>query len=148
MTRTMRVVVDTNVLVSGMFGIKDSPSSYILKAIRNQEIILVTSPLILEEITEVISRERIRKLTKMTKEQTKSFMEDMIKRSNVTKGLQLLQIVGRDTKDDKFLAAAYEAKANYIVTGDDDLLILREYKSIKIIRPRDFIDLLRKEGIS
>lgn len=82
MINNIRVVVDTNVLISGLFGIKSSPSSQILNAVRTQKIILVTSPVILEEIGEVINRDRIVKLTK---------------------GKQLSQIVGRDTKDDKFL---------------------------------------------
>lgn len=40
MKNDLRVVVDTNVLISGLFGIKDSPSSQILQAYRNQKIIL------------------------------------------------------------------------------------------------------------
>lgn len=142
MTNDLRVVVDTNVLISGLFGIKNSPSSQILKAIRSQKIILVTSPTILEEVSEVISRKRITKLTKMHKKERKNFIDELIERSEVTAGKQLLKIVGRDIKDDKFLACAYEAKTDYLVTGDHDLLILKEYKGVKIMKPRGFIDLL------
>lgn len=142
MTNDLRVVIDTNVLVSGLFGIKDSPSSQILKAIRNQKIILATSPVILEEIGDVINRKRIIKLTKMHKKERKNFIDELIERSNVTAGEQLPKMVGRDVKDDKFLACAREAKADYLITGDDDLLVLKQYKGIKILKPREFIDLL------
>lgn len=138
----IRVVVDTNVLVSGLLGIKDSPSSKILQTIRIQKIILVTSPEILEEVGEVISRERIVKLTKMSEAERKDFIDELIERSDVTAGKQLPQIVGRDVKDDKFLACAYEAKADNIITGDEDLLALKEYEGIKIVSPRQFIKLL------
>lgn len=67
MTNDIRAVIDTNVLVSGLFGIKDSPSAQILSAIRTQRIILVTSPVIVGEIEEVINRERIVKYTKVMK---------------------------------------------------------------------------------
>lgn len=146
MTNYLRVVVDTNVVVSGLFAIKNSPSSQILQAFRSQKIILVTSSLILEEIGEVISRERIMKLTKMNDQQRQNFMEDFIKRADVTAGKHLSHIVARDVKDAMFLACAYEAQADYIVTGDKDLLALQTYEGTKIIRPRDFIDLLDKEG--
>lgn len=67
MIRDLRVVLDTNVLVSGLFGIKNSPSSKILHAFRNQKFIHISSPLILWEVKDVINRERIVKLTKMNR---------------------------------------------------------------------------------
>lgn len=143
MTNSLRVVVDTNVLVSGLFGIKNSPSAQILAAIRSQKIILVISPPILEEIAEVISRERIAKLTKMSKVLRKDFIDELVSRSDVTAGKRHPQIIGRDAKDDKFLACAFEAKAGYLVTGDDDLLILKGYQGIKIVTPREFLHILR-----
>jgi uncharacterized protein len=141
MTNDLRIVIDTNVLVSGLFGIKNSPSFQILKAIRSQKVILVASTVIIEELCDVLSRKRIIKLTKMHEEERKNFIEALIERSEVTAGKQLPKIVGRDVKDDKFLACAYEAKADYLVTGDDDLLVLKEYKGIKIVKPRKFVDL-------
>lgn len=144
MINNIRVVVDTNVLISGLFGIKNSPSSQILNAVRTQKIILVTSPIILEEIGEVINRDRIVKLTKMSLGERVNFMDKLIERSDITAGKQLSQIVGRDTKDDKFLACAVESKADYIVTGDKDLLIFKEYEGIKIVTPREFLEILKR----
>lgn len=142
MTNDIRVVIDTNVLVSGLFGIKDSPSAQILLAIRTQKIIFVTSPVIVEEIEEVINRERIVKLIKMSKDELADFLDKLIERSDVTAGKQLLQLIGRDVKDDKFLACAFEAKADYIITGDKDLLVLKKYEGIKIVTSREFLILL------
>lgn len=141
MRNDLRVVVDTNVLVSGLFGIKNSPSSKILKAIRNQKIILVTSPVILKEVEDVINRKKIIKVTKMSKKEQRSFLDKLIARSDVTEGQQASKRIGRDVKDDKFLSCAYEAKADYIVTGDEDLLTLKKYEGTKIVTPREFIKL-------
>lgn len=137
----LRVVVDTNVLISGLFGIKNSPSAHILQVIRAQKIILVASPLILEEISNVINRERIVKLIKMTKRERIKFMDMLIKRSDITLGKQSFQIISRDEKDDKFLSCAVEGKVDCIITGDKDLLYLGEYEGIKIITPRKFLSL-------
>jgi len=142
MANDPRVVVDTNVLISGLLGIKNSPSGKILKAMRNQKFILVNSPLILKEIGEVINRERIVKITKMSAEERKSFLEELIERGEVSAGNQLSKIIGRDVKDDKILACAYEAKADYIVTGDEDLLVLKEYEGTMITTPKEFIKIL------
>lgn len=142
MTNDLRVVVDTNVLISGLFGIKNSLSSQILKAIRAQKVILVTSPVILAEVGEVINRDRIVKLTKMNAPERADFMDKLTQRSDVTPGNQLPEPVGRDIKDDKFLACAIEAKADYLITGDGDLLILKAYGGIKIITPRQFLRVL------
>ncbi|OGG22011.1 putative toxin-antitoxin system toxin component, PIN family [Candidatus Gottesmanbacteria bacterium RIFCSPHIGHO2_12_FULL_43_26] len=142
MANDPRVVVDTNVLISGLLGIKNSPSGKILKAMRNQKFILINSPLILKEIGEVINRKRIVKITKMSVEERKSFLEELIERGEVSAGNQLSKIIGRDVKDDKILACAYEAKADYIVTGDEDLLVLKEYEGTMITTPKEFIEIL------
>ena len=47
--------------------------------------------------------------------------------------------VCRDPKDNHILALAHEADANFIVTGDKDLLVLENYKETKIVTPADFL---------
>lgn len=142
MIKNLRVVVDTNVLVSGLFGIKDAPSAYVLKAIRNQKIILLSSPQILEEIGKVISRERIIARTKMSVGERRKFMDMLIDRCEVAGGKQQLIGVSRDIKDNKFLACAVETKADCIISGDRDLLVLKEFEGIKIVTPRQFLKIL------
>lgn len=144
MIKDLRVVVDTNVLVSGLFGIENSPSSKILRAIRNQKLILVTSATILKEVADVINRERIVRLTKMTSKERKDLIDKLIERSDITGGKQFSQIVSRDVEDDKFLACGVEGKADYIVSGDRDLLDLKEFEGIRIVSPKEFVAFLEK----
>ncbi len=145
MIKDLHVVVNTNVLISGSFGITNSPSSKILDVIRSQKIILTTSPVIIQEIKNVLNRKRIVKITKMTTKERADFIDNLIERSDVTKGKQLSEISGRDIKDDKFLACAIEGKADYIISGDEDLLDIKEFKGIKIITPRKFVEILERE---
>lgn len=58
-------------------------------------------------------------------------------------GQVVLPPVSRDPKDDKFIACAVEGNANYIVSGDDDLLDLEEYQGIGLITAREFITMLQ-----
>lgn len=139
-----RVVIDTNVLISGLFGIKNSPSSKILNIIRTQQVVLVTSPVIMEEVGDVISRERIVKRTKMSTDARSAFIDKLIERSDITPGKQLPQLVGRDVKDDKFLACGIEGGVNFIITGDEDLLVLKNFEGIKIVSPREFVEIFNK----
>ena len=50
----------------------------------------------------------------------------------------------RDPEDDKFLAAAVEGKARYVVTGDKDLLDIKTYRGIRIIPPAAFLKILQR----
>ena len=90
MPNDLRVVVDTNVLVSGLFGIENTPPLKILTAIRKQKIILVTSALIMEEVSTVINREKISKKIHLTEEERKVFIDELIARSDVTGALWAL----------------------------------------------------------
>lgn len=58
--------------------------------------------------------------------------------------MQILEDVSRDIKDNKVLSCAVEAKADYIVTGDKDLLVLKSYQGIKIVTPRELLSVLTK----
>jgi len=49
----------------------------------------------------------------------------------------------RDPDDDKFLAAALEARAAFVVSGDRDLLAMRRFRSVRIVRPATFLRVLR-----
>jgi putative PIN family toxin of toxin-antitoxin system len=140
MSNDLRVVVDTNVLVSGLFGIENTPPLKILTAIRKQKIILVTSAVIMEEVSTVINREKISNKIHLNEEERKVFIDELIARSDVTAGKQLARNFGRDIKDDKFLACGVEGGADYIITGDRDLLVLTGYEGIKIVSPREFVE--------
>jgi len=48
--------------------------------------------------------------------------------------------VSRDKSDDKILQCGLDGNVDYIVTGDKDLLVLKEYETIKIINPRDYLE--------
>lgn len=60
----------------------------------------------------------------------------------------MLVEVGKLRASDKYLAAAVEGRAAFVVTGDPDLLDMEEYDSVRIVSPRQFLDLPDQEGAS
>jgi predicted nucleic acid-binding protein len=53
--------------------------------------------------------------------------------------------VTRDPKDDAVVACAQEGEADYIVSGDQDLLVLEEYGDVQIVSPREFLEILERD---
>ncbi len=136
----LRAVVDTNIFVSGLIHQKGIPGQ-ILKALRSDIFELITSAEINEEILEVLQRPRIRE---------KYHIGDRIIDIGAILYTQATLVepkhrvkVSRDPDDNKFLEAALQGRADYIVTGDKkDLLILNEYRKVRIITPSLFIEII------
>ncbi|MBI3443724.1 putative toxin-antitoxin system toxin component, PIN family [Candidatus Woesebacteria bacterium] len=143
----IRAVLDTNILVSAIITKKASPPLQLYKAFTTQQFLLITSPSILAEAEDVINREKVIRYHKRTPEQRREVMELLVKLSYVTLEAVLPEkiIIKRDPQDDKFLHAAQEAHADYIVSGDHHLLDLKEHEGIKIVTPYDFLSILKKE---
>ena len=53
-----------------------------------------------------------------------------------------MEKISRDKDDDKILKCGIESKADFIITGDKDLLVLKEYKNIRIINPREYLEIV------
>ena len=66
----------------------------------------------------------------------------LLSQGEVVAGVLQLPGVTRDPKDDPLVACAVEGRANYLVSGDRDLLDLGEYEGIQMVTPRGFLDIL------
>ncbi|WP_232826329.1 putative toxin-antitoxin system toxin component, PIN family [Cyanothece sp. BG0011] len=131
-----RFVVDTNVLISALL-IKDSSA---FKAIQTIEKIGFTlySDQTLEEITQVLQRKKFDKY--LTIEERQEFILKFVEKSEsviITESIT----VCRDSKDNKFLELAISGKADFIITGDEDLLILNPFQNISIMTISEFLKL-------
>ncbi len=127
----MRVLLDTNVLLAAF--ISEGLCHQVYSACLSQHEI-VASEYLLIELTEVLARK-----TKMPPEQRARILTSV--RDNVQLVLvpEDVQRVCRDPKDDAIVAAAQLGKCHLLITGDDDLLVLKRFKNGQIIKPRDFV---------
>jgi uncharacterized protein len=138
---SIRVVLDTNVLISALIGNKQGASSRIYAACKNEQLTLVTSEAILSEVEDVSQRPHLtRKYPQLTPEALEKYLVEIARISALTPGLVQLQVVIKDPKDDPIIVCAVEGLAAYIVTGDPHLLDLNEFEEIKIVTPRIFAD--------
>jgi len=128
----MRAVFDTNVLIAAF--VAEGLCATLLRRARKGEFQLILCPGILQEFQRVLRGKfaaapaEIREAVALVQEAAET----------VTPGLGPLPGVCRDRSDDAVLACALAARAEFLVTGDDDLLELRTFQRIRIIRPRDF----------
>ena len=126
----MRVVFDTNVLISALiYG--DLPRDLLTRVFRG-ELTLITSVVLMAELEEVL---------------IDRFAHDAPLARAVRAEIELLaevvdvsavERVARDVDDDAVLAAAIAGEASAIVTGDRDLLVLAEHHGVRIVTPREF----------
>jgi hypothetical protein len=136
-----RIVLDTNVFISATI-VKEGPSGQIVQAWRRGEVEVVTSPVLLEELEEVLTRPRIRKYQWMTAEEVRTLLAELAQATVQASGKRVVQVIEEDPDDDFVLSAAVETNADYIVSGDDHLLALGSYREIKILPPAEFLKYL------
>jgi len=127
-----RLVIDTNVFVSGLISGTGSPAK-ILRAIQNKKVIHLVSDPIMEEYLRVLEYPRIRRFKKITDAFVADIAAYLIYQTERVELVSKIKL-SRDPADDVFLETAVDGSANLLVTGDKtDLLSLRVVKGIPII---------------
>lgn len=140
----LRVVIDTSTLVSFVLTAGDI-TRQIISAWQSDEIILLTTSATRNELRRVLDRPRIQTRS----QSTLSWFADAVDRFSIhVPGELSLPGVTRDPKDDMFLACAVEGQADYLVSSDRDLLVLREYAGICILNPGEFLIALQLARLS
>jgi hypothetical protein len=137
----VRAVLDTNVLVSSLVAEEGAPHQ-ILDAWLEDRFTLVTSLYLMEELVHVLSYPRISERLRLDEEELAATLAALLSKAEVTSGQLRLPGVTRDPKDDFVVACAKEGEADYIVSGDQDLLVLGEYEGIQVITLRQFVEIL------
>ena len=137
----MRVVIDTNVLVSGLLW-HGAPHALIEQA-RVGRFTIVSSSTLLDELAEVVSRRKFRSILLRSKADPQRMLRELRRLAEIVEGAPLTKPASRDPDDDAVLAVATTAGADIIVSGDDDLLTLVSYNGIPIVDPAAALARLR-----
>jgi uncharacterized protein len=135
-TGKIKVVLDTNVLVSALLFKKET--SKILDLWKSEKIIPLLSMETFDEFRKVLEYPRF-SLSKA--EINYLIYKEVLPYFEVIEIKSKIKGVCRDPNDDKFLSCALSAKAKFIVSGDKDLYELKTYKSVRIIKPADLLSL-------
>lgn len=132
----MRVVLDTNVIIAA-FAARGLCAEVF-------EICLSDHAVILSEHILSETYEKLVKKISLPENTAKSIIEYLRDTAEVVEPESIDEAVCRDKDDVKIIGAALKGKARFIITGDDDLLVLKSYKGIRMVTPRDFWGVLRE----
>jgi putative PIN family toxin of toxin-antitoxin system len=126
-------VIDTNLLVAARWN-KKSSSKKIIELCLEGVITPIYSKQIKDENLYILGKVKA----------PKEYLDDVLK--FYQKGLKVEPkkkvTASKDYSDNRFLEAAIEGNADYVITNDSDLLILKKYEDVKIIRPKNFLRLM------
>ncbi|MEW5986854.1 MAG: putative toxin-antitoxin system toxin component, PIN family [Chloroflexota bacterium] len=135
----MKVVIDTNVLVSARIGPLGKPAQ-IMKRVGTFE--HLTSSEILAEAKEVLHRRHIQRRYHLSAEDINTYLNRLQDVSTILDPSTAVAVIKDDPDDNIFLAVAIEGGADYIVSGDLHLIRLGKYEGIPILTPARFLELL------
>lgn len=129
----MKIVVDTNVLISGVFF--GGYPRKILSSVVNKEITACATAEIVDEYEEIVQEMIERKQGHINR----AILAPLIKAMEIIESTSHIEIC-RDPDDDKFLECAKDSRSLYVVSGDKDLLVIEKYENIQIITAKDFCE--------
>jgi putative PIN family toxin of toxin-antitoxin system len=133
----MQVVADTNIVVSGLLW-RGNPRR-ILDAARDGIIALFTSALLLEELEDVLSREKFAALLEAAKVRAHELVLGYAALATVIEVEEIEPVILADPDDDSVLACALTVQGGVIVSGDSHLLDLRQHQGIRILTAAELL---------
>ena len=143
----MRVVLDSNVLVSSYINSLGAPAR-IVAAWRAEMFTLVVSEPVLSEYRRSLNYPRVSRRHGLTPDQIADRIAHIHEIALMVVPESVPRVVPDDPDDDQILACALAGQADQIVTGDHHLLDLREYQGIRILSPAAFLAFLASDDVN
>jgi uncharacterized protein len=142
---SVSAVVDTNLFVSGLISKRGAPYQ-LIEALRAGAFTSVLSGVLREEYWRVLPRRTFAEKYGLTPEDVADLLLLVDMSAHMVTPQIALPVSVRDSKDEMVLAAALGGKADYLITGDGDLLALRDDPSLeglRIVTVREFLEVLQ-----
>jgi len=136
----LKLVLDTNTIISAFFW--EGNEAELFRKIEQGKAKLYITSEILKEVEEVIKRPKFDRVMKNAGLTPDQIMQKIVSLSHLVIAPKITVKVCRDEKDNKFLECAKSAKADYLISGDEDLLSLKEYNGMFIVRTWRIFELL------
>lgn len=129
-----RFVLDNNIFVSALL-VKNSAPFWVIKKVEEMGVILYSEATLLE-LNQVLNRKKFIKY--FTVEEKQEFIVKLIESAELVVIRESIDVC-RDPNDNKFLELAVSGNADFIISGDQDLLVLNPFRNIEIITANDFL---------
>jgi len=137
----IRVVLDANQFASALIKPGSNPAK-VLDCLKDNMFQLVISASVIDEIKRILLYPKLKKIHGLGTEEIDSFFDDLSAFALFTPEELKLSAVPGDSDDDKYVVCAIEGKAEYIISGDHHLLDLGNWEGVKIVTPKEFLELL------
>jgi putative PIN family toxin of toxin-antitoxin system len=131
----VRAIIDTNVLLAGLLW-HGTPHA-LLERVRDGTLTLISSPVLLAELTEVFRRPKLDAILAQSSTSREHSLAEVQALAEIIAPAPLPGPVCRDPDDDAVLALALAAQVDFIVSGDNDLLDLQTFESVPIVTPAE-----------
>ncbi len=141
-----RAVLDANILVSAVISPLGRPGQIVRSLVEDRSFTLILSQELSAELERSIFYPRVRKRIRADDDGIRQWVASLNVIAEVVTPTVAVSVVAADPDDDKYLAAALEGRAQYIVSGDAHLLDLGGYQDVRIVTARDFFDILGLGG--
>lgn len=138
MKRKIRVVIDTNVIISGIIGSGTYTSKIINTWLERTIFEPFVSKALQEEINNVFARPKLQKIIQINNKDLKIVLGRLFNLSTTIKPKKIENALFSDSKDHFLLELAIAAKADVIVSGDLGILTHFKYENIEFINPEEF----------
>ena len=137
----LRAVLDANVSVSAYIRPEGPPGQIVERFLRDAAFEIILSAEIVEEVLQALAYPKVRKAVRGNVD-PELWFEDILVLAHLIRGDFKTAGVSEDPDDDKYIAAAIEGRAAFVVTGDPDLLDIGDHEGVRIVNPRAFLELL------
>ena len=134
MASELRLVLDTSVIVSALLRPRSTPRLAFDAATARSKVLV--SAATIAELDDVLRRPKFNKY--VSEDQRLEFLAALVQSAEMVEITESIREC-RDPKDDKFLELASSGNANFLLTGDADLLALHPFRGTAIISPADFL---------
>ncbi len=140
----MRIVADTNTVVSGLLW--SGPPQQLINAAREKRITLYSSLALAAEFAEVIGREQFARRIRAAKLSAAELVADYARLANLVVPADINPTVAGDPDDDQILACALAANVDAVVSGDKRLRNLKTYQGIRVISATEVLALIARRA--
>lgn len=144
----LRAVLDANVVVSALIRPEGPAGRIVERVARGAGVRAVASPAILDEYRRSLAYPKVRRCLRLPAADVSTWVDALALLSDIVPGERAVAVVASDPDDDKYLSAALEGRAPYVVSGDRHLLDVGAYEGVQVVTPRAFLDLLARRSRS
>lgn len=137
----LRAVVDTNIVIRALIKPRGTVGPILVRLAAGDYVVLYSEP-VLDELLAKLALPRIRGKYSLDDDVVEATVALLALRGELVSPTRHIKVC-RDPRDDMFIEAALAGNAQYLVTGDDDLLVLKQFETVRIVSPRTFLAALQ-----